>query len=141
MPSSKLQRITFRGNTGDARPTGRTVHGSRFHLTRRATNDPGLAVYEAVQSDNQSGQRAADSLGPGLEGQRAAPAIRRAIWCWSGPRSERLSRGGRDSSAIGVPQAREVFVASSIASRSCAAPIAEAIGIPRERAARRRPWA
>ncbi len=48
----KLQQITFVGTTGDPRPLiGLLV--TRFHLTRRLVNDPGLVVYEAVHSNNQ----------------------------------------------------------------------------------------
>ena len=48
----QLQRITFSGTTGDARGLVGLV-SAQFHLTRRLTNDPGLMVYEAVQSDNK----------------------------------------------------------------------------------------
>ncbi len=48
----KLQQITFIGTTGDPRPLIGLLT-SRFHLTRRLVNDPGLVVYEAVHSNNQ----------------------------------------------------------------------------------------
>ena len=48
----RLQRITFLGTTGDPRPLIALLT-SRFHLTRRLVNDPGLVVYEAVNSNNQ----------------------------------------------------------------------------------------
>ncbi|MGO9115881.1 MAG: DUF6690 family protein [Thermoguttaceae bacterium] len=51
-PEQKLQQITFIGTTGDPRPLiGLLI--SRFHLTRRLVNDPGLVVYEAVHYDNR----------------------------------------------------------------------------------------
>ena len=48
----KLQQITFIGTTGDPRPLIGLLT-SRFHLTRRLVNDPGLVVYEAVHYNNQ----------------------------------------------------------------------------------------
>lgn len=48
----KLQQITFLGSTGDPRPLTELL-SSRFHLTRRLVNDPGLVVYEAVHDNNQ----------------------------------------------------------------------------------------
>ena len=46
----KLQQIVFRGFTGDARNLVGLLVG-RYHLTRRLTNDPALAVFEAVRAD------------------------------------------------------------------------------------------
>ncbi len=43
----KLQRITFVGLSGDPRQLIGLL-ASRFKLTRRLTNDPGLVVYEAA---------------------------------------------------------------------------------------------
>ncbi len=48
----KLQQITFIGTTGDPRPLIGLLT-TRFHLTRRLVNDPGLVVYEAVHYNNQ----------------------------------------------------------------------------------------
>jgi len=48
----KLQQITFIGTTGDPRPLIGLL-STRFQLTRRLVNDPGLVVYEAVHSNNQ----------------------------------------------------------------------------------------
>jgi hypothetical protein len=48
----KLQQITFIGTTGDPRPLIGLL-STRFHLTRRLVNDPGLVVYEAVHYNNQ----------------------------------------------------------------------------------------
>jgi hypothetical protein len=48
----KLQQITFIGSSGDPRPfIGLLV--SRFHLTRRLANDPGLVVYESAHANNE----------------------------------------------------------------------------------------
>jgi hypothetical protein len=47
----QLQRIAFAGNTGDPRKLIVLLR-SRYQLTWRPTNDPGLVVYEAVHSDN-----------------------------------------------------------------------------------------
>jgi hypothetical protein len=48
----QLQQIDFHGSTGDARKLVGLLTG-RYHLVRRLTNDPGLAVYEAVNSNGQ----------------------------------------------------------------------------------------
>jgi hypothetical protein len=48
----KLQQITFSGTTGDPRPLIGLLT-TRYHLTRRLVNDPGLVVYEAVHANNQ----------------------------------------------------------------------------------------
>ena len=48
----QLEQITFRGTTGD--PSGLVaLLTSRFHLTRRLANDPGLVIYEGVHPDNR----------------------------------------------------------------------------------------
>jgi hypothetical protein len=48
----QVQRITLRGATGD--PTVLvTILTSRYHFTRRFTNDPGVVLYEAVDSGNR----------------------------------------------------------------------------------------
>ncbi len=44
-PDQKVQRITFRGTTGDVRELARLLT-ERFHFARRLSNDPGLVVYE-----------------------------------------------------------------------------------------------
>ncbi len=48
----KLQKITFIGTTGNPQPLIGLLT-TRFHLTRRLVNDPGLVVYEAVHYNNQ----------------------------------------------------------------------------------------
>ncbi len=48
----KLQQITFIGTTGDPRPLIGLLT-ARFHLTRRLANDPGLVLYQAVDSSNR----------------------------------------------------------------------------------------
>lgn len=48
-PDQKVARIVFRGSTGDVRRIARLLT-ERFHFVRRATNDPGLVVYETVDS-------------------------------------------------------------------------------------------
>ena len=48
----RLEQIAFRGSTGDARNLVGLLSG-RYHLTRRLTNDPSLALYEAVRSDGR----------------------------------------------------------------------------------------
>jgi len=48
----QVQRITLRGTTGDPRVLIGLVTG-RYHFARRLTNDPGVALYEAVDSNNQ----------------------------------------------------------------------------------------
>jgi hypothetical protein len=50
--AQQAQRITLRGATGD--PSALVaVLTNRHHFTRRLTNDPGLVLYEAVDSSNQ----------------------------------------------------------------------------------------
>lgn len=51
-PQMQVQRITFHGTTGDASKLVNVV-AARFQLTRRLTNDPGLIVYEAVNSSGK----------------------------------------------------------------------------------------
>jgi len=51
-PEQKVQRITFRGTTGDVRKLARLLT-ERFGFTRRLTNDPGLVVYERVGEDGK----------------------------------------------------------------------------------------
>jgi hypothetical protein len=48
----QVERITLRGTTGDPSELARLVT-SRYRFTRRLTNDPGLVLYEAVNSSNQ----------------------------------------------------------------------------------------
>jgi hypothetical protein len=48
----RVQRITFRGATGD--PTRLVMLlTSRYHFARRLTNDPGVVLYEVVDSSNK----------------------------------------------------------------------------------------
>jgi hypothetical protein len=48
----QVQRITLRGTTGD--PTVLvTLLSERHHFTRRLTNDPGVIVYEVVDSSSR----------------------------------------------------------------------------------------
>ncbi len=48
----QVQRITLRGTTGDPRVLIGLVTG-RYHFARRLTNDPGVALYETVDSNNR----------------------------------------------------------------------------------------
>ena len=48
----QVQRITFRGTTGDPSALVALLAG-RYHFARRLTNDPGVVLYEAVDSSNQ----------------------------------------------------------------------------------------
>jgi hypothetical protein len=48
----QVQRITFRGTTGDPSALIGLLTG-RYNFTRRLTNDPGATIYEAVNSSNQ----------------------------------------------------------------------------------------
>jgi hypothetical protein len=51
-PQQQVQRITFRGTTGD--PTAlMTILAGRYRFARRLTNDPGVVLYEAVDSSNR----------------------------------------------------------------------------------------
>jgi hypothetical protein len=50
----QLQRIAFRGTTGDARNMVGLLTG-QYHFTRRLTNDPGLVLYETVGPDGRPG--------------------------------------------------------------------------------------
>lgn len=47
-PRQQVQRITFRGTTGDPGPLIRLL-ASRFRFGRRLTNDPGLFRYEVAE--------------------------------------------------------------------------------------------
>ena len=49
----RLQRITLRGTTGDPSALVTLLTG-QFHFTRRVTSDPGVVLYETVDSSNQS---------------------------------------------------------------------------------------
>ena len=67
-PSQQVQRITFRGATGDPRAIIALLT-NRYHYARRPNNDPSRLVYEAA---NSSGQ---------LTGQvviRSAPIVRQS---------------------------------------------------------------
>lgn len=48
----QVQRITLRGTTGNPSLLVSTLAG-RYHFARRLTNDPGVVLYEAVDSSNQ----------------------------------------------------------------------------------------
>jgi hypothetical protein len=48
----QVQRIMLRGTTGDPSALAALLT-ARYHFTRRLTNDPGVVLYEAVDSDNQ----------------------------------------------------------------------------------------
>jgi len=48
----QVQRITLRGATGDPSVLA-TILASRYNFTRRFTNDPGVVLYEAVDSSNR----------------------------------------------------------------------------------------
>ncbi|MGD0899609.1 MAG: DUF6690 family protein [Thermoguttaceae bacterium] len=52
-PQQQVQRIAFQGTTGDPRNLVALVE-SRYHFSRRLTNNPATAVYEAVRSDGKS---------------------------------------------------------------------------------------
>jgi hypothetical protein len=65
-PSQQVQRIAFRGTTGDPRAIIMLLT-NRFHYARRPNNDPSRLVYEAINSSRQ------------LAGQvviRSAPIVR-----------------------------------------------------------------
>jgi hypothetical protein len=49
----QVQEISFRGTTGDLAKLVELL-STRYHFTRRLTNDPGLVVYEVVNSSQQS---------------------------------------------------------------------------------------
>ncbi len=51
-PQQRVQRITFRGTTGDAQKLVKLLV-TRYKFTRRLTNDPGLFIYEAASPDGQ----------------------------------------------------------------------------------------
>jgi hypothetical protein len=50
-PRQQVQRITLRGTTGDPSVLA-TILTTRHQYTRRLTNDPGLILYEVVDSSN-----------------------------------------------------------------------------------------
>lgn len=50
--AQQTQRITLRGTTGDPSALVAVVT-NRHHFTRRLTNDPGVVLYEAVDSSNK----------------------------------------------------------------------------------------
>jgi hypothetical protein len=67
-PSQQVQRITFRGTTGDPRAIIALLT-TRYHYARRPNNDPSRLVYEASNSSRQ------------LMGQvviRSAPVVRQS---------------------------------------------------------------
>ena len=71
----QVQRITFRGTTGDPSVLVALLAG-RYGFARRVMNDPGVVLYEAVDSGNQPIGSAQDSFGPGDQGQPAVQAVR-----------------------------------------------------------------
>jgi len=48
----QVQQIAFRGTTGDPSELANYL-ARRFHFVRRLTEDPGVVLFEAVDSDNQ----------------------------------------------------------------------------------------
>ncbi len=48
----QVERITLRGTTGDPSALVAILTGT-YHFARRLTNDPGVVLYEAVDSSNQ----------------------------------------------------------------------------------------
>jgi hypothetical protein len=50
-PQQHVERITFRGTTGDPRFLVSLVT-NRYQFSRRLTNDPGVVLYEVVNSSN-----------------------------------------------------------------------------------------
>ena len=48
----QVQRITLRGTTGDPSVLA-SILKSRYGFTRRLTNDPGVVLFEAVDSSNR----------------------------------------------------------------------------------------
>jgi hypothetical protein len=50
-PQQRVQRITFCGTSGDPSALAALL-AERYHFVRRLTNDPGVVLYEAVDSDN-----------------------------------------------------------------------------------------
>jgi hypothetical protein len=52
-PRQQVQRIAFRGTTGDPSALVALVTG-QFQFARRLTNDPGVVLFEKVDSSNHS---------------------------------------------------------------------------------------
>ena len=52
-PQQQVQRITFRGTTGDPGAL-LALLANRYRFTRRLTNDPGVILYESVNPSNQT---------------------------------------------------------------------------------------
>jgi len=52
-PQQHVQRITFRGTTGDPGAL-LALLANRYRFTRRLTNDPGVILYETVDSSNRT---------------------------------------------------------------------------------------
>ena len=46
-PQQQVQQISFRGSTGDVRKLA-ILLTTRFHFSRRLTNDPGMVIYETI---------------------------------------------------------------------------------------------
>jgi len=53
-PQQQVQRITFRGTTGDARNLVSLLVG-RYRFTRKVTDDPGIFLYETVTPSGKPG--------------------------------------------------------------------------------------
>ncbi len=51
-PEQHVQRITFRGTTGDVRRLVQILT-TRYMFTRRLTNDPGVVLYEGLNAEGQ----------------------------------------------------------------------------------------
>jgi len=49
----QVERIVFRGTTGDARKLVALLM-QRYRLVRRLTNDPGIFLYESIQPDGKT---------------------------------------------------------------------------------------
>ena len=53
-PAQQVQRITFRGTTGNPQALVQLLT-NRYKYARRPCNDPSRLVYESIRSNNQSG--------------------------------------------------------------------------------------
>jgi len=89
-PRQEVQRITFRGTTGNANRLIQYL-AAQFGFCHRPTNDPGLFLYVVPEEGSRGGVKSYLWIRPQrvLAGRRAARAIR------VGPR-DRASHGGAD---------------------------------------------
>ena len=71
----QVQRITLRGTTGDPSVLA-TILASRYHFTRRLTNDPGVVLFRGRRFQQSAGRLAEDPIGPGGDGQPTVLAVR-----------------------------------------------------------------